>query len=172
MHIYTMLEFLLEAQFISGVTDKNRIKQVLNIVLPLYFFVWIGSQFWKVEIVAKGLHFMVPGLFVGDEALTIFSDVIMNACIIWTLLGQIQSTSDLFPNASVPRLITKTIRDIWQSQTGKMFAGLFAYNTLGLVIFAVQLSAPNMNLQYEHSAAHILKNTCFLLAFLQPFRRK
>lgn len=172
MHIYTMLEFLLEAQFISGVTDRERIKQALNIILPLYFLVWLGSQFWKVETVVKGLHLMVPGLFIGDESTTIVSDAIMNACIIWTLSRQIQNTSDLFPNASVAQLISRTMRDIWQSQTGKMFTGLFVYNTLGLVIFAVQLSAPDVNLQYEHSAAHTLKNICFLLAFIQPFRRE
>jgi hypothetical protein len=164
-HLYTFVEFLLEAQFVSAVTDNAHLKKLVAFAVPFFFLAWLG------------FHLAQPAMALGDEPLIILSDVIMNVSISFALTGQLRRISDDLHgmgNNSIRSLLSETARQIWASPHGKIFAGLFAYNFFGLIVFGFQLSFPESDTRYAHSASHLVKNTCILFAFLQSleFRRK
>ena len=157
-HLYTFAEFLLEAQFVSSVTSSPRLRTVMNALVPAFFLAWLGFHAWK------------PAMMLGDEPLIILSDITMNWCIAFVLVSQMQNVSTELRargNYSVTTLFRETLRQIWLSQLGKIFTGLFCYNFFGLLIFAYQLVVPDSDTRYAHSASPLIKNTCIFLAFLE-----
>ncbi len=157
-HLYTVIEFLLEAQFVSSVTNSARLRNTMSLLMPAFFAAWLG------------FHASKPAMALGDEPLIILSDITMNWCIAFVLNSQMQNVSKELresDNYSVAILFRETFRQIWLSASGKIFIGLFCYNFLGLLIFAYQLLLPESDTRYAHSASHLIKNTCIFLAFLE-----
>jgi hypothetical protein len=157
-HLYTFFEFFLEGIFISGVTKNALLKQIITIVLPLYFAGWYSVQFLGNVITED------------DTAAQIISHIIIIIGIVWTLYELTRNLSfemHTVGKHSSLELVSQIVHQIWQQAIGKMFIGLLLFNFFGLVIYELELLIPKFQYLYYHSATDIIKNTCFTLAFLQ-----
>ncbi len=158
-HFYTLLEFLLEILFVSGVTKNVFLKRVVTFILPLYFAVWYFVQLDKNAVQQD------------DMIAQIISSLLVIAFIVWVLIELTSNLSESMKHESRKQLAYQAARQIWQPAIGKMFVGLVLFNIFVLVIYQLQMLGFLLHDQYYHSVAHILKNTCFLIAFLQIQKR-
>ena len=157
-HLYTIFEFFLEGIFISGVTKNGLLKQIITFVLPVYFAGWYSIQF------------LGNVLTEDDTVAQIVSDIVIIIGIVWTLYELTRNLSFEMRSMgkySQKELVLRTVYQIWQQAIGKMFIGLLMFNFFGLVIYEFELLIPQFQYLYYHSATDILKNICFILAFLQ-----
>lgn len=155
-HLFTLIEFLCQATYISVSLIQRKGRITLSIATMLFCVAWLA------------FNAQAGALAKGDEPLVILSGATMNFFLVLALRERLSCAAQSLASEwslSVSVLIRQTAQQLVTTQHGKIFCGLFLYNFLALCIFAVELLY-NLDTRWAHSSAHIMKNTFFLFAFL------
>lgn len=158
-HIYTIVEFAAEIQFLSLITEKSWLRSVLLVAMPVFTVFWVWSEYQPLALVQP------------DTVSILISQCFVSIIILTVLFEKANAASLLFVEQGKGALWSGVLGNIWANYLGKIFIGLLVYNFFSMFLFVLshQSLLPPKATPYLHSLAHGLKHTCFLLAFLQHY---
>lgn len=159
-HLYALFEFLAQLLFVYLISTSTRLKQSILLVIPIFFGAWVYSQ-------------MAPGIVdMKNEPAIFFATSIANAYILFVLRSQAKSVSQ--SSQISHSILAETLRQLFLSELGKIFIGLFLYNLFQLSLFFLILGIENFSegaSRYIASFSHFVKNTLIAMSFIQSLRK-
>lgn len=162
-HLYALFEFFAQLLFVYMISKDQRLRRSITIVVPVFFAGWVYSQ-------------ITPGIVnMKNEPSIFFATSIANAYILMVLRTQAKNVSEGSESLALPRsILGETLRQIFLSELGKIFIGLFVYNLFQLSLFLVILGIENISpviTQWIHSFSLALRNTLIAMSFIQSLRQ-
>jgi hypothetical protein len=162
-HLYALFEFFAQLLFVYMISKGQRLRRSILIVVPVFFAGWVYSQF-------------TPGIVnMKNEPAIFFATSIANAYILMVLRTQAKNVSEGSEILPLQRsILRETLRQLFLSEVGKIFIGLFIYNLFQLSLFFVILGIENIShvvTQWIHSFSLALRNTLIAVSFIQSIRK-
>lgn len=162
-HLYALFEFFAQLLFVYMISKDQRLRRSIIIVVPVFFAGWVYSQ-------------ITPGIVnMKNEPAIFFATSIANAYILFVLRTQAKNVNDSSESLPLSRsILGETLRQIFLSELGKIFIGLFVYNLFQLSLFFLILGIENISLvitQWIHSFSLALRNSLIAMSFVQSIRK-